>query len=102
AAISDPGRAREYYANATRLDPSDIVGLFRNGWFQQEAGQFDVAEATYRRVIASVQASNSEWVLWALYGKGDIERERGRLDDALATYREAGTIAENRAKADPT
>jgi tetratricopeptide (TPR) repeat protein len=101
AAISDPGRAREYYAKAARLDPSDIVALFRNGWFQQEAGQFDVAEAMYRGVIASVQASNSEWVLWAHFGKGDIERERGHLDDALATYREGRAIAENRAKADP-
>jgi tetratricopeptide (TPR) repeat protein len=101
AAISDPGRAREYYAKATRLDPSDIVALFRNGWFQQEAGQFDLAEATYRKVIMSVQASNSEWVLWAHFGKGDIERERGHLDDALATYREGRAIAENRAKSDP-
>ena len=99
AAISDPGRAREYYAKATRFDPSDVVGLFRNGWFQQEAGQFDVAEATYRRVITSDQASNSEWALWAHFGKGDIERERGHLDEALATYRQARTIAQSRAKA---
>jgi tetratricopeptide (TPR) repeat protein len=101
AAISDPKQAREFYAKASRLDPSDVVALFRSGWFQQEAGQFNLAEATYRRVITSVQASNSEWVLWAHFGKGDIERERGHLDDALATYREGRAIAENRAQADP-
>ncbi len=100
AAISDPGQARDFYAKAIRLDPSDVVALFRNGWFQQEAGQFDLAEATYRRVITSVEAINSEWVLWAHFGKGDIERERGHLDDALATYREGRAIAENRAQAD--
>jgi tetratricopeptide (TPR) repeat protein len=100
AAISDPKQAREFYAKASRLDPSDVVALFRSGWFQQEAGQFNLAEATYRRVITSDQASNSEWVLWAHFGKGDIERERGHLDEALATYRQARTIAESRDKAD--
>jgi tetratricopeptide (TPR) repeat protein len=78
AAISDPGWAREDYAEAARRDPSDIAGMFRNGWFQQEAGQFDLAEASYRRVIASATASNNEWVLWAQFGMGDLERERGR------------------------
>jgi tetratricopeptide (TPR) repeat protein len=101
AAISDPGCAREYYAEAARLEPSNIEGLFRNGWFQQEAGQLDVAEASYRRVITSARASNNEWVLWAQFGKGDIERERGHLDDALATYSEASAIAENLAEANP-
>jgi tetratricopeptide (TPR) repeat protein len=101
AAVSEPGRAREYYAQAARLDPSDIEGMFRNGWFQYQAGQLDAADASYRRVIASATASNNEWVHWALLGKGDIERERGRLDDALATYRKGGAIAENLAKADP-
>jgi hypothetical protein len=45
AAISDPAWAREYYAEATRLDPSNVEGLFRNGWLLQAAGQVDAAEA---------------------------------------------------------
>jgi tetratricopeptide (TPR) repeat protein len=104
AAISDPAWAREYYAKAARLDPTNIDGMFRNGRFQHEAGQLDVAEASYRMVITSARSVNNEWVLWVLwaqFGKGDIERERGHLDDALATYREAGAIAENLVRADP-
>jgi hypothetical protein len=45
AAVSDPGRARDYYAEAARLDPSDVDGMFQNGWFQEEAGQLDAAQA---------------------------------------------------------
>jgi hypothetical protein len=101
AAISDPARARELYAEASRLDPSNIEGMFRNGWFQQEAGQLDVAEVSYRRVITSARASNNEWALWAQLGKGDIERERGHLDDALASYSKVSAIAENLAEANP-
>jgi tetratricopeptide (TPR) repeat protein len=101
AAISDPAWARELYAEASRLDPSNIEGMFRNGWFQQEAGQLDVAEASYRRAITANRASNNEWALWARLGKGDIERERGHLDDALATYSKASAIAENLAQANP-
>jgi tetratricopeptide (TPR) repeat protein len=101
AAIAEPGWAREYYAEATRLDPRNIEGLFRNGWLLQVAGQLDAAEASYRRVIASVLASNDEWVLWSHLGIGDIDRERGRLEDALASYQTAGAIAESLAGTDP-
>jgi tetratricopeptide (TPR) repeat protein len=101
AIFSHPGWAREYYAEAARLDPANIEGMFRCGWFQQQAGQLEVAEASYRRVITSTKASNNEWVLWAQFGNGDIERERGHLDDALAAYHAAGAIAENLATADP-
>jgi tetratricopeptide (TPR) repeat protein len=101
AAVSDPRRAREHYAEAARLDPLDIEGMYRNGWYQMAAGQRDLAEASYRRVVAAAKASNDAWVLWAQFGLGDIARHRGHLDDALATFRVAGAIAENRAKADP-
>ena len=53
AAVSDPGRARDYYAQAARLDPSNINGMFQNGWFQEQAGQLDAAQAAYARVIAA-------------------------------------------------
>ena len=35
AAVSDPGRARGYYGEAARLDPTNIAGMAQNGWFQQ-------------------------------------------------------------------
>jgi hypothetical protein len=43
AAITDPKQAREYYAEAARRDPSDIDGMFRNGWFQEDAGELTAA-----------------------------------------------------------
>jgi len=101
AAVSDPGAARGYYAVAARLDPSDVEGMFRNGWFQQQAGRLDMAEGAYNGVIRSSKVRNSEWVLWAQIGKGDIHRERGSPADALAAYREASVIARSLADADP-
>jgi hypothetical protein len=47
AAVSDPGRARDYYARAARLDPADVDGMLLNGWFQEQAGQLDAAQAAY-------------------------------------------------------
>jgi tetratricopeptide (TPR) repeat protein len=101
AAVSDPGRARNYYARAARLDPSDVDGMYENGWFQQEAGQLDAAQAAYARVIAATKpGAGDENLVWAKFGMGDIERQRGDLGAAVATYREAETIAERLAKSD--
>jgi tetratricopeptide (TPR) repeat protein len=102
AAVSDPGRAREYYAQAARLDPSDIEGMYQNGWFQEDAGQLDAAQAAYARVIAAVKpGTNDEALVWAKFGIGDIQRQRGDLSAALATYHETETIADRLAKSDP-
>ena len=100
AAVSDPGRARDYYARAARLDPSDVHGMFENGWFQQQAGRLDAAQAAYTRVIAERGADDHDLV-WAKFGMGDIEHQRGDLGAALATYNEAETIAQRLAKSDP-
>ena len=35
-AMSDPGRAREYYAEAARLDPSNVEGMFRTAGFRSK------------------------------------------------------------------
>jgi tetratricopeptide (TPR) repeat protein len=102
AAVSDPGRAREYYAQAARLDPSDIAGMFQNGWFQEQAGQLDAAQAAYARVIAAAKPDvDDEDLVVAKLGMGDIEQQRGDLGAALTTYHEAETIADRRAKSDP-
>jgi predicted TPR repeat methyltransferase len=58
--VSDPGRARDYYARAARLDPSDAHGMLLNGWFQREAGQLEAAQAAYTRVIAERGADDEE------------------------------------------
>ena len=36
AAVSDRGHARDYYAEAARLDPSNVWGMYENGWYQEE------------------------------------------------------------------
>jgi tetratricopeptide (TPR) repeat protein len=106
AALSDPGAARGYYTQAARFDPLDIESLYRSGWFQQQAGQLDAAEAFYGQVIGSTMIGSTrfrdgEWMLWAHLGRGDVARERGRLDEAVVAYRKAHAVAENLAKADP-
>jgi tetratricopeptide (TPR) repeat protein len=102
AAVSDPGRARDYYARAARLDPSDIGGMYQNGWFQEQAGQLDAAQAAYARVIEDAKpGTDDDNLVWAKFGIADIEQQRGNLSAALATYREVETIAERLAKSDP-
>jgi tetratricopeptide (TPR) repeat protein len=102
AAVSEPGRARDYYAQAARLDPSDVSGMLQNGWFQQQAGELDAAQAAYARVIAMTEPGRvDEALIWAQLGIGDIQSERGNLCAALATYQGAEAIADRLAKSDP-
>jgi len=102
AGLRDPKRAREYYAEAARLDPSDVSGMLQNGWFQQQAGQLDAAQAAYARVIAMTKPGrDDEALIWAQLGTGDIQSERGNLGAALATYQGAEAIADRLAKSDP-
>ena len=104
-AVTDPKQAREYYAEAARLDPSDIHGMLQNGVFQLEAGSLNAAEAAYDRVIELARsASDKSAVIWAQLGLGRIRQDRGGRGDlagALAAYREAGALADRRAKSDP-
>ncbi|HTR13960.1 MAG TPA: hypothetical protein VMI72_12075, partial [Roseiarcus sp.] len=101
-AVSDPKRAREYYAEAARLDPSDIGGMFQNGWFQQDAGNLTAAEAAYNRVLELAKTASDDWAAyWARLGLGDIRMARGDLGVALAAYHDAQALADRLAKADP-
>ena len=103
AAVAEPWRARELSAEAARLDPDDIEGLFQNGWFQQQAGQLAAAEAAYRRVLAAGKPGTHDRSLyWARLGIGDIQSQRGDLGVAKATYREAGAVAEAASKSSPS
>ena len=102
AAVAEPWRARELYAEAARLDPDDVVGLFQNGWFQQEAGQLAAADDAYRRVIAAGKSGGHDRAMyWARLGLGDLRVARGDLGAAKSDYRTAGQIAEAATKADP-
>jgi len=102
AFVSDPGRARGYYAEAARLDPSNLPGMFLNGWFQEQAGQLDAAKAAYIRVIAAAKpGADDQEVVLAKFGMGSIAQQRGDLSAALATYHEAETVADRMATSDP-
>ena len=101
AAISDPRKARGYYAEAAALDPDHVKGMFWSGWFQAEAGSFNEAEASYRRVIRTAKMGEDDQILyWAHLGVGDICFSRGDLSGAIAEYQAATSELANR-KADP-
>jgi tetratricopeptide (TPR) repeat protein len=102
AGISNPARARDYFAQAARLDPSNVNGMLLNGFFQEQAGQLDDAQAAFARVIAMAKpgADDAELVL-AKFGIADIAQQRDDLGAALATNYEARSIAERLAQADP-
>jgi len=101
AAVSDPARAREDYAKAARLDPSDLAGMYFNGRYQEKAGQLDAAEAAYRNVIAAAKAGAEDVENGAQIGLGDVQTVRGHIAEALATYREAAALADKMASAEP-
>ena len=102
AGISNPARARDYFARAARLDPSDVNGMLLNGLFQEQAGHLDDAQVAFARVIAMAKpgADDGELVM-AKFGIADIAQQRDDLGAALATNYEARSIAERLAQADP-
>jgi tetratricopeptide (TPR) repeat protein len=102
AAISDHKKARELYAEAARLDPSDVEGMLSNGEFQYEAGDLKAAEAAYSRLVDLTKGEGKEdGAVWARFGLGDIQKDRGDLGAALATYRDSLAIVDRLAKSDP-
>jgi tetratricopeptide (TPR) repeat protein len=101
AAVSDHGRAREYYARAAQLDPDNLEGAYWNGRYQYEAGKLDVAQTAYERVVSKAGVRDADWVYWARNGLGDILMSRGDLSGALKNYRESVAIADSLAKSDP-
>jgi tetratricopeptide (TPR) repeat protein len=80
AAVSDHGKAREYYAKAARLDPTDVEAVFWNGWYQFEAGNLVGAEASYEKTEELARSSKKDyWVFVARLGLGDVQSARGAL-----------------------
>ena len=101
AAVSDPGRAREYYARAAQLDPADVEGTNWNGWYQLDAGNRNAAQAAFEHVVNIGRPSDSDLVFWAQNGLGDIHAQQGDLPGALTKYRDGFAIAEKFAHSDP-
>ena len=101
AGLADPKKAREAYAEAARLDPDDVEGLYLHGAFQADAGNLSEAEAAFRRVLTLALTGNDWAVYWSRLGLGDILVARGDLAAAKSAYQQAGAAAERLAKADP-
>ena len=101
AAISEPQKARTYYAEAAALDPDNVEGMYYHGWFQLQAGSLGDAETAFQRVLGTAKQGNKTWVFWSRIGIGDIHQDRGDLASALDEYRTASKMAERLAEADP-
>ncbi len=102
AAASGFNWDREVHAEPALLEASDVWGLFRNGWRQEDAGQLEAAQAAFARVIATAKpGSDDEALFWSQIGAGDIQAQRGNLAGALAAYQRAHLIAERMSKAEP-
>jgi tetratricopeptide (TPR) repeat protein len=102
AAASGFNWDREVHAEPALLEASDVWGLFRNGWRQEDAGQLDAAQAAFARVIATAKpGSDDEALFWSQIGAGDIQAQRGNLAGALAAYQRAHLIAERITNAEP-
>ena len=102
AEVAEPGKARELYAEAARLDPDDVEGMFQNAWFQREAGALAEAERGYGRVLALGKlGTDDDSLIWAHFGLGDILAARGQLEPAKAEYRLGQNAADRLARSAP-
>ncbi len=102
AGLADPKKAREAYANAARLDPSDIESVAWHAWFAWDAGDLAEADTAYRQVLTLGTAGrDDEWLFWARLGLGDTREARGDLTAARAEYDQGASIADRLARADP-
>jgi tetratricopeptide (TPR) repeat protein len=91
AGLADPKRAREAYAKAVNLWPTDDALLW-SGWLEKEAGDLVASEQALRRLLSLKAREPTDWhAYWAQLGLGDIAMHRGSLDLALEIYRGAST-----------
>ena len=102
ARLTDPKRAREYYAEATALDPDDVEDLYRGGRLQFLVGNIDAADEAYNRVLA-LTADKAQDVdrYWSLLGLCDTAYARHELAPALEACTRAKSAAFTLAAADP-
>jgi tetratricopeptide (TPR) repeat protein len=101
ASVSSSARARDYYARAAQLDPSNVEGLCWNGFYQFQAGRLDAAQAAYDLADRTAGPSDANWDFWAKTGLGDILVERGDLSAAFKRYSEGLAVADRLVQSDP-
>ncbi len=102
AAVAEPGKARALYAEAARLDPDDVEGMFQNASFQLKARALAEVERAYGRVLSlGKPGTDDDRLVFSHFGLGDILSARGQLEPAKAEYRLGGDAAKRLAKSDP-
>ena len=99
AQLHEPWKARDYYARAVALDPSNAKGLYLDGWMQLSAKNLGAAEKSYRALLA-LESANEDQKFWARSGLADIAATRGDLPGALKLYRVAQEAMQRLAAAD--
>jgi tetratricopeptide (TPR) repeat protein len=82
--MNQPARALEALATASRLDPTSAVFLYNEANALSATGQFDKAEATFKRCIALAPT-----LAGAHTGLGIVFAETQRLSAALDEFRTA-------------
>ena len=103
AGLADPKRALDAYEKALQLDPDDVESLVSAGQLQIERGQLDDAERRLQRAQSVAgDGKDSRQRYWAQLGLADILVQRGDLATAMQEYREAASVADRLAKADPS
>jgi tetratricopeptide (TPR) repeat protein len=102
AGLRDPKKAREAYAQAARLDPTDPDGLLWNGSFEFDAGHLGDAKASYEKLLSlDGQGAATDQIMWAHNGLGDVLVAQGKLPEALQSYQAGRAIADRLAQSDP-
>ena len=83
AAVAEPWRARDLYAEAARLDPDNIEGLYQHGWLNLMAGNLPVAEAALDRLLKVATTLNDQRGIYRAHLRlGELVQQRGDLTGA--------------------
>ena len=88
--MNQPARAIRALATAVTMDPSSVTYVFNQANALSAAGQFDQAEAAFRRCIELAPT-----LAGARTGLGIVLAETGRLPDAITEFRTAVRLQPN-------
>jgi tetratricopeptide (TPR) repeat protein len=85
-----PNMARPLLAEHVRIDPDNIEARYLLGVCEKAAGDLDLAEATFRKVIARMPTHHQ-----ALYGLGLVLESKGNIAEAVELWKKALSIKPN-------
>ena len=104
ASLSDPKRALEYFEQALKYDPNDLVGLVGSGGLlQSNYGNLDKAQARLEHALTLAKTDDQgDLKFCAQLCLGDIKKQRGKLSSALESYQDGHTTADRMRNAYPS